>query len=513
MGGKFFYSQIILSKDENQIPLCKNEETGQEASLHSKYNPLREAESFVQNIDESCRFFVVLGLCGGYHIEKLLKKCPNSKILVIEKSDSDIKFLSEIKCVKNLFCEKCVKICPVSSVNESILSFYKPALHGNLTILSLRAWENAFESEAKLAREKINESIKLLAGDFSVQSHFGKIWQKNILTNLKILGEAGACKDVGHPVISLGTNEKIAAVIAAGPSLNETISELKNNRKKYFIIATDTAFSSLTKQNVFCDAVVSIDGQNVSHEHYLEKLGENTIYAFDLCASPSSVRKALKFSRNVLFFESGHPLSQYASFFDSQSPSHKNFIHLEAGSGTVTIAAASLASVLGFSELRFFGADFSYIKGSPYARGTYLESKFYSNSNRFNPAEKTYSALMFRTELKRLDEKTVTTEILESYKNSLEEFMKKRETLRDCVSQNDQKCKQNFLNEILAKKSFDYESFISKYCKELKESFKDGDFPLEDTNASMTLLPYLAKVGKNFSFVAYLKKLEYNKNI
>ena len=502
MSGK--YSRIIDAKDGNLIPICENS-SGKEVTLHSKYNPIREAENFASNLCDTSSFFVILGLAGGYHILKILEKNPQCRIFVVENSDSDIDFLSQIPCVRNLFSEKRVKISSVKNLSEDLLRFYKPALYGNITILSLRSWEEIFCDEAAFVRKKISETIKILGADYSVQSHFGKIWQKNILTNLKIAASGGKIlkKFLNASIFNAGDEQKIAAVIAAGPSLDESIFELKNNRKKYFIIATDTAFSSLLKQDLISDAVVSIDGQMVSHEHYLEKLPSEVLYAFDLCANPASVQKAKKNSGRILFFETGHPLSQYASFFDG----NENFLHLEAGSGTVTIAAASLASCLGFRKIQFFGADFSYIGGKPYCRGTYLESKFNSNSSRLNPAEKSYVSLMYRTPVIKLSENKITTEILRAYENSLADFMK-RISVGNANAES-----QTFLErgEVNGNESFDYESFKTKYCKELRETFGNGNYVDENSNAFMTLLPLIAKLGKNFSFVAYLKKLEYNR--
>ena len=90
--GEYSYSQIIESKDGSLIPLCKNT-AGQEVSLHSKYNPIREADGFSANVDPSCFFFVILGLAGGYHIQKLLEKCPKAKIIAVETSQVSLDFL------------------------------------------------------------------------------------------------------------------------------------------------------------------------------------------------------------------------------------------------------------------------------------------------------------------------------------------------------------------------------------------------------------------------------------
>ena len=490
----YSYSKIIEAKDGNKIPLCAENSSGQEITLHSKYNPVREAEGFAASTDESILFFVVFGLAGGYHIEKLAERCPKSKILVIEKNQKSIDFLMEIPTVEKISKNRRIHISTIENIQDSLFSLYKPAIHGNLTILSLRQWENIFKNEASLCREKITESIKILASDYSVQSHFGKIWQKNIIINLSM---AEKCLDFAAVKQSLAkARGKTAAIIAAGPSLDENIKRLKENRHDYFIIATDTAFSSLVKQNLECDAVISIDGQMISHQHYMEKFmkAQKTLFVFDLCASPAAARKVLSKTKNVLFAETGHPLAQYASLFTGK----RTFVHLEAGSGTVTIAGVSLAKELGFGKIELFGADFSYIKGRPYCRGTYLEGQFNAKSTRFYPSEQAYTALMYRTPVIRLSDDKITTEILEAYKTSLSDFMKKKNGKSPYGDCNGKFC--------LSK-------FKSRYSKDLTSAFKSEDEIDENSLAFTTLLPLCAKMGKGSAFLAYLKTLRYTERV
>lgn len=488
MGWK--YSQIIAAKDGNLIPLCKNSQTEQEVSLHSKYNPVREADGFTASIPPDCAFFVILGVAGGYHIERLSEKFSNCKILAVETDDDSLAFLSQIPAVQKLRGNKRVNLTSLSTLEKNLPALYKPAIHGNLSVLPLRQWESIFCEEAELARKKITATIKLLSADFSVQSHFGKIWQKNILSNLSLAEKLPPF----NPPAKKNIQEKTAAIIAAGPSLDESIPELKKNRDSYYMIATDTAFSALLRHGIGSDAVVSIDGQMISHEHYMEQLPRETLYVFDLCANPSSVRKAFSVTKNVLLAETGHPLAQYASFFDGA----RNFIHLDAGSGTVTIAAASLARLLGFpnDKIAFFGADFAYIGGRPYARGTYLESKFHSRSDRLGTAEKSYTALMYRTPTVRIAESRITTEILDAYRASLDDFMRRKPS-----------------SSAISVNQFNLKRFKSRYRKDLRETFRgETDFD-EDSNAFTTLLPLCAKMGKGSAFVAYLKTLEYTDKI
>jgi hypothetical protein len=63
-------------------------------------------------------------------------------------------------------------------------------------------------------------------------------------------------------------------------------------------------------------------------------------------------------------------------------------------SGTVTLATLDLAVHLGFQHIHIVGADFSYPHSKAYARGTYLDSRFYPTANRLAPAEQSFTALL-----------------------------------------------------------------------------------------------------------------------
>ncbi|MBP5450767.1 MAG: hypothetical protein J6Y16_00865, partial [Treponema sp.] len=64
----------------------------------------------------------------------------------------------------------------------------------------------------------MEETLPSISADYSVQAHFGKQWQGNIIKNLSRVTDCPA------PFIPSG---KTACVIAAGPSLDRSIEELK----------------------------------------------------------------------------------------------------------------------------------------------------------------------------------------------------------------------------------------------------------------------------------------------
>lgn len=493
------YSEIIKSKDNLDIPLFIDKKT-----MHSKYAPLKEAETFASDLKNSHSFTVILGLGGGYHIESFAKRNPDHFIVVIEKSDDDIKFLSQIECVKNLLSNKSVSIISQDKIENFIKENYISAFFDEINILSNRAWYDFDSENSKKIIERINQTIKECSGDISVQANFGLIWQNNIFNNLKILSELKTQK------ISID-NTKTAAVIAAGPSLDKTIEKLKQNRNQYFIIATDTAFSSLAKSNITADAVLSIDGQNISETHFLGNKSKDTIYIFDLQANYNAVNFVKSFTDKIIFTKSGHPFSDLAEL----SQNKKIFSRLNSGGGTVTIGAIDFARLSGFKNIEVFGADFSYINSKPYVSGTYLDILYRKSDSKLKPAENLFTNLLYRTPIEKTEsgsEKIIRTQILDLYRKTFLEWIENN----GCSYKYDSfiyyiSCGiSNNPVSIITNQSFDYKLFIDYININLKAVRENSTYrkTTDLANIEIALLPlisYLKNRNKNMAFVECLK--------
>ncbi|MBR5646527.1 MAG: motility associated factor glycosyltransferase family protein [Treponema sp.] len=443
------YSEIITAKNNTPIPLLKDGRT-----VDSKYNPENEAQRIVNTLDDNTSFFVQPGIGSGCIAQKLLEKYPYSKIICVENSSEDLDFLMQLEKVRMLKACKNVVFCTTDELTETIVRHYIPSFYGNLEIAVNRAWTSVNNNLDYLNR-KINEAISIVKADFSVQAHFGKLWMSNIFHNLRLFEKI-------NPSFTADIS-KTALILAAGPSLDNSLKLINDNPDKYFVIATDTSFSVLRKKKLKCDAVVSIDAQNVSHNHFYNcHLYKDTIFVFDLCADKSSVKMAVKNGLKTVLAHSEHPLSSLASTIYPD-----NFIKLYNGSGTVTISATDFAIKCGFKKIIVCGADFSYIK-KPYASGTYLDELYAKDSNKINTIEKQFSKLMYRTELIAL-ENSKTTQVLQSYRKSFEDYL----IQNNCIfSRNDNIYTITLKNQNKAaslKNTFNFKEFTSKFEYKEKE--------------------------------------------
>lgn len=464
------YSSLIESKTGFEIPVFSNNKP-----MHSKYDPIREAQTIIQSVSKS-DFYIILGLGSGF-IPKLLKENqPDCNIIIIENSDSDIDFLlSNIKGLKEYINETKIILTTINQIDSTLKQYFLPVFYNNLSVIEIRSWMTELNEKSANIKKQINYTLDEILRDYATQAHFGKIWQKNIIDNLKLFS----------PVKLDFNTKKTAYIIAAGPSLDDKIQEIKENIKNICIISTDTAYSTLKKYNINPDVICSLDGQLLSLEHFKNNLAPLPLFVFDLQANSSAARKIKNENGKIIFTKSNHPLVSYCDY-------HNSFNFLYSGSGTVTIMAVDLALKAGFKTIKIIGADFSYPHNKPYAKGTYLDSLYNNNSLRISTSQTKYSSLMFKTELFVNNYRCKTTKLLESYKNSFEKWLHTQNLAfiyKDFIYTINNNNPVNKLKETW----FSYEKFIEKLkkdCSIFKSNIKrnNSDF----SELEIALLPYIA---------------------
>ncbi len=442
----------------------------------SLYNPMREAEQFANTVSEGMT--VIAGFTSGLHITEIQNLHPNNKIILVEKNEQSISFLEKSKKIK---IPGDLIIATVDSIEEVLTQNYFPPLDGNFSFYPIRAWCDANAEIVEKLSKKIKNALDKISHDISVQSHFGKQWQRNIFQNLSL------CESINRNNLVDITNSnfptsKTALIIGAGPSLDAEIENIIKERSNYFLIATDTAFSSLSEQGVVSDVVISIDAQHISHSHFLCKKRKHTLFAFDLCANSVAVKKIVEQGLNVCFFKGEHPLCSYIDNWYKSIAGTSFFPTLSSGGGTVTIAALHFARLAGFNNIRTVGCDFAFTNNKAYAKGIYMDGIFNSISNRLKTTQDYFSSIMYRTELIEI-QGVKTNPILNKYKESFDTFFSHTINLKT----------SNSSTSLLAyyPKAFPASQFKEYYYNEIslcaEKSSQD-----DTTSLFCSLLPYFA---------------------
>ncbi len=400
--------KLLFKTSRNDYPIPVININGREYSLHSTFDPQKEGNRYASTI-KGGGYVVVFGFGAAYHIKALLDRNDVNSILIIDKDISMFKSLLCFMDLSKILSDSRISIL-IDKNEEYIKNYlpanYLPAISGDFNTVSLRARVDSEPDYFNSIFNSIKSVLNTLSDDYTVQTWFGKRWFINSLSNLE-----AAEKSVG-----VLPPQKDVSIIGAGPSLELQIKELKDRRKKTFIISTDTALSCLLNNSVVPDLVISIDCQQITYHHFIGGFPKEIPLILDL-ASP---RFLSNLSDKTLFFTSGHPFSHYVN------RNWRQFPFVDTSGGNVTHAAISLAESLSADTIRIYGADFSYPEGKSYARGTYLYPYFMSKSARVSSIETNFYNFLYRND--NIDmEKTdygfrYNTRPMLSYKERLELF-------------------------------------------------------------------------------------------
>ncbi|AAC65165.1 6-hydroxymethylpterin diphosphokinase MptE-like protein [Treponema pallidum] len=149
------------------------------------------------------------------------------------------------------------------SASQEIAQCYMPIIHGNFFVHYLQPWKAFFPTSEQKIAELTSQAMKIIRADFSVQVHFGKLWMRNALLNLRYA-------QIFTPKLPNINTQTEAIILGAGPSLEKGIEKIRSHRDVYTIFACDTAFPVCCTGGLMPDFFISIDPQYISYAtHYV----------------------------------------------------------------------------------------------------------------------------------------------------------------------------------------------------------------------------------------------------
>lgn len=472
------YSQCLSANNGLPIPQFVNG-----TSFYSKYNPSRESDFFLQDkeIQES-DFVIFMGFGFGYQLEKLFDFFPKKQFLVIEENLAAYAFIfSHISC--NEFRNKKIIFATFDTLAETIKNYFNPLFHSKICTKTMRSWENFYHHEFSHQKEVIINALRDKILDTKTQSHFGKQWNSNFWKNLYLIKKYGDTLQKKQLEYCI---DKKVVITAAGPSLDKNINQLKFLQNEIFILATDTSLPILHKHGIIPQAVITIDGQEHSVQHYYFLPQETAIF-MDVCTSHNIALQGIKNKNPLFFIQNGHPLIQYFCINFQQ----EFFPKIECGNGTVTIAALSLAQYLGFSNITLLGADFSFPFNKAYANGSYFEDTFTLSQKQTNSFEHQQASLYLGKEKLVQENNISTTALLQNYKKSLELFIKEKNIKLTNIEQ----IIKNSKNRKVYSPNLPTKNQIDSFWKNYRQESTDNSFYL------MTLQPLIFFYQKENPFL------------
>ncbi len=348
-------------------------EDGKKIYVHSKYSIEREWQTIEKDlgVEEKDAFYIVYGLGMGYHIKKLKKKISSRSIICVIEKNMDIlstyihtQDFSEI-VGPNIFFSFGNDEEIITQINRKIFAVNTITLLGNLTNVILPSYYSIYGNWIKTIQGRIFDTIRhafFILGNDMEDTIIGI---KNNLENINVLLESPSIKELKNSYVGVPL-----FIVSAGPSLDKNIHELKNAQGKSLIIATDAVLSTLKKNGITPDGVVSIERILKTYEKFYKdkELDPKTVFIGPPVVRPE-IFHTLKNNKKLICLRQGEKINEWLN--DILGDERK----LCMGSSCAHIAF-SFGRYVGADPIVFVGQDLAYTKdGITHSENVEVKSK------------------------------------------------------------------------------------------------------------------------------------------
>lgn len=331
--------------------------------LHSKYNPENEALNFVNSIkcDYSPSCVIITGPCLSYCIPFLQKEFPNTPLYAIQY---DSFFLENASFMRDC-CDKWAKIflCTANTSPEQLCEeIFSVTGENILSAALLASWDPAdqlFLGESKIAWKSLKLLLQKNRDIIATRSYFSLRWLKNTVQFCLHAQNVCIVKPQTKPVL----------IVASGPSLLTSLSQIKKYRNKFFILALSSALTALIEHKIYPDLCISTDGGFYAKRHLfiLKKLNDLKINIPLAVSAESNIPLDILEHCNIMPLNYGDGIESLL-LSQCKIPSVTTLRN-----GTVSGTAASLALSLTEDSVFACGLDLTNGKGYTHTQPNALE--------------------------------------------------------------------------------------------------------------------------------------------
>ena len=355
--------------DSKKGPVPEVIRDGRKLYVHSRFDPVKEAERFISEVDAAqFDLFIVCGFGFGYHIEALAEHvAPDAIILVIEKSASMLKGAFSARDLRGLAGNPGFFLLLDPSEDDIALTLSGKSTR-RVTFLSHRGSFQLFPEYYSNIRRVAKSYLSTKEVNIATLAKFEKTWSANIARNIRRIASLP-----GVEIFFDAFRGYTAIVAAAGPSLLESVAFIRENRSRAVIIAVDTSFGLLRRHGIEPHFCLTVDPQVVNARYFEGVDPGRTVLVTDPTSHPSAARL---FGGRAVMCGMTFQMMQWVE----EVTGKKGEV---AHGGSVSTNAFDFAKRLGVSRVVFVGQDLAFTGGLAHARGSYLDEQIAYRRDRF----------------------------------------------------------------------------------------------------------------------------------
>lgn len=334
--------------------------------LNSKYNPLQEAKKWaeqyqIKNLDT---VIVMFGMGNGIFVQELINNMEQeNKIIIYEPSLSIFYHVMKYYNLEKIFEDD--RVCIII---EEINNYDFPHI-----LSSTLSWMNLYSkiecihpNYDKIFEESYNDFTSTIQNNMfnnmvakNTQGSLGKIILENGINNISYLKNSVSIWELKDDFPS----DVPVIIVAAGPSLNKNVEQLKKAKGKSIIICVDRAYEIMLEHSIEPDFIALLDPTKS-----LKYCGNKKGFTIPLLCK-------LEGSPDILNNHDGKKIIYNCEEYYSAiySMLGKKFESITTG-GSVATASFAIAAKMGFEKIILVGQDLAYVDNLTHA-GNINETK------------------------------------------------------------------------------------------------------------------------------------------
>ena len=361
--------EIIEEVSNEGTPILRIKREGRECYLNGKRNTEEPAKMWVQGLGELVKNapIFMMGVGNATYLKELVEHSEKHITIIIYEPSLQIflKFLEEIDLEKLMNRHLLIFwVDGIEGMNEENMSnLLSPLLKYELLPFSrniiLPNYEVLFPEKALFFMKTIRNLAFFHRVTYNTQSNFSGVFVKNILGNLPYILDAYKTTQL----IEVIPRDIPGIVVAAGPSLNKNIEDLRLAKGKAFIVAVDTAIKPLLNAGIIPDMFAIVDG-----EKPLSLIEREEAKRIPLVGTLCSANEIFRYHNGMKFlFNEGY---QYAENIYARAGMPVGTV---SSGGSVATNIFSLLYKIGLKCIILVGQDLALTDNKTHADGTFHE--------------------------------------------------------------------------------------------------------------------------------------------
>jgi hypothetical protein len=359
-------NNVFIEDSRKNASTLKVNIAGQTRYILSKYDPMKEAERLVSQINVSAPINHVLfiGIGLGYHIAEFHKRYPEMKISIYEPN---------IEVLYQFFANLSVKILPLKKVEVIFAGIDKGKISQSITamhqtngkktlVFTLPAYAKLYEYQEKVILETMKEIIGNKKINMNTRLSFQKRWTINSIKNFPYVLQT---PNIFHDINQSSFKNKTVIIVAAGPSLSEEFDNLKyiKENKLAYIFSVGSALNALIEHDIYPDATFSYDPTEIN-QMVIKKIKDKNIKNIPLVYGSSVGFETLEDYPGKML----HMITSQDSISPIYLDTSKN-IDIVLDAPSIAVVTFQATQILGFNQVIIVGQNLSYLGNKKYSKG------------------------------------------------------------------------------------------------------------------------------------------------